>query len=112
MRISNGMPEIGDISLAQLEVRDKDVNFAKPNQQIFPSEGLGMSVTPWDATITYPPLTANKPLWRISVARLQMHGLQVYQDVLTHALVVSLNHTNLENFRKRVHSTAPFWERY
>ncbi|KAA1246527.1 RHS repeat domain-containing protein [Aquimarina sp. RZ0] len=111
MRMSNGMPEIGDESLAQLGIRTKDVNGAGPNTHIFPSELMGMSVTPWNGAITYPPPTANKPLWRIHIVKLQIHGLSFFQDGPTHGVVIPSNHTSLTNFRTRVHSTAPYWER-
>lgn len=113
MRIQNGMPEIGDNSLAQLGVRDADLipkGRNTPVLRVFPGDLVGMSVTPWNPSLTYPPPTPNKPLWRIHISKLSTFNLQFFQDEVSHGIIIPIHHVDVNTFRANVHKTAVHWE--
>jgi len=113
MRNNNGMPEIGDNSLAQLGVRDADVRdfYGRLINPVGPGHKKGMSVTPWYPALTNPPpKPPNKPLWRLNIDVLSLYELALYQDEINHSLIIPATSVDIEVFRRNVHQTSPHWE--
>jgi RHS repeat-associated protein len=121
MAESNGHPEVGNVFLRQLGVRNSDLIKDAANDppafddmRVAPGFGEGMSVTPWIAPIACTQFGArpNKPLWRIDVDNLSSNNLYFHQDKKDHANIIPLESTSLGDFRYDIQHSARQWGKY
>lgn len=113
MRTVNGMPELGDSGLNVLGIRPKDVLYREDNQMVMAQEHLGPSVTPppGPPLLEVPFATSKTTTYKLDISVLPLFGLSWYQDKSDHAFIIPAQNMTVEEFKKRVKATAPFWKK-